>query len=233
LSDGGYPLSVLLLGFGVLGARKLKAEKNLGLLTFVSCWLVLPVPFIFLLLWIKDYFFAIRQILFVTPALFLLIALGICEFSQWTVWRNARKAAWTAVAVVGAISLISIGLHARDRNEDFRGAADFLRQNLGRSDAAYAPEVTAFLAFYFPELQERASPADALQQNGHANIFVVESRFMSAADRQAWESTWSSTPSASRAQMDYRGLRILEFRGLLSPGTAPAHLLLKDLESHP
>src|SRR2546425_3639184 len=58
LSDGSYPLSLLLILFAIFGVRRLISQHRYGHLIFLFTWVLLPIPLIFLLLWLKDYFFA-------------------------------------------------------------------------------------------------------------------------------------------------------------------------------
>jgi len=163
LSDRSFPLSAVLIALAILGIRKLISAKRFGHLSFLLCWFLLPLPLIFLLLYYEDYFFSIRQILFATPAFYILIALGILYLSEipskskWTAWMADVR--WPIACVV-LMSLIQIGLHFPDRREDLKGAGRFLKQNVSADDVVIAPGIGNVLSFYFPEVLAHLQPGD-------------------------------------------------------------------------
>jgi len=216
VGNGSYPFAGLLILLATLGAVKLKRERKYSHLLLLLCWLLLPLPFIFLLLWIKEYFFAIRQILFTTPPLFLLVSLGVFWLSQWAVrfrLRPARVMAST-VALVALISLVIIGLHARDRYDDFRGAARFLQQNVTASDVVCAHDIIPYLAFYSPDLRRHSPPVgqlSALAAPAGGTIFVVKSKWMGASDQEFLDTALQSPALKIQSKTDFRGLEVLQF----------------------
>jgi hypothetical protein len=163
LSDRSFPLSAVLICLAILGIVKLASEKKLGDLSFLLCWFLLPLPLIFLSLYIEDYFFAIRQILFTTPAFYILIALGVVRLSEipfksWaTRWMADTR--WAAGCVV-LMSLIQIGLHFPDRREDLKGAGLFLNRSVGAGDVVIAPGIGNVLSFYFPGILDHLQMGD-------------------------------------------------------------------------
>ncbi len=155
LSDRSFPLSAVLITLAVLGIRKLVSEEKLGHVSFLLCWFLLPLPFIFLLVYLEDYFFAIRQILFATPAFYILISLGILHLSE--IPFKSMRVRWMAqvdrvVALVVLMSTIQIGLHFPDRREDLKGAGQFLKRNVSAGDIVVAPGAGNILSFYFSEI---------------------------------------------------------------------------------
>jgi 4-amino-4-deoxy-L-arabinose transferase-like glycosyltransferase len=219
LGDGSFPLALILIALAVLGANKLAAENQTRRLWFLLCWFALPIPFMFLLLWIKDYFFAIRQFLFLTPALIILAAVGVARLAE--LWAGAdilqrHKKADLITALVATVSLVVIGLHVPDRREDLRGAGLFLRQNVTASDVVIAPQLSGVLAYYFPEIDQHAHPAaDLAGLVGAAPpsmIFIVKSAYVSAADRQLIDTAVAKAPGARR--IEFRDIEIVEIGSL-------------------
>jgi mannosyltransferase len=214
LGDGSHPLAWILILLAVLGARKLMAEKRYALLSLLLCWCVMPVPLIFLLLWIKEYFFAIRHFLFITPALFALVSLGIGQVSEMLAARYAKAVtARAAVALVVCVSLLVIGLHVPDRREDLRGAGTYLNQNVRVGDQVIAPAIDGVLSYYFPQIGAHSRPSDILATpNGMAgsggNTFIVETAYLPASDRQIIESGLGDFPS--KRQIHFRDVEIIE-----------------------
>jgi uncharacterized membrane protein len=237
LSDRSFPLSIVLIAFVILGVLKLRSDKKYGHLSFLLCWFVLPIPFIFFLLYIEDYFFAIRQVLFATPALFTLVSLGILYLSEIAAKargiREATAVRW-AVAVVGLMSITQIGLHFPDRREDLKGVGQFLKRNMSAGDVVIAPGLGNVLSFYFPEIYAHLQPGDeGSRRNGgpyyeiHAHfqpvmslgdlsasassgkrIFVVKSHYMTAAE----EHSFSGVPmdGVTAHQTKFKGIEIME-----------------------
>jgi uncharacterized membrane protein len=214
LGDGSHPLAWILLLLAVLGARKLVVEKQTALFSLLLCWCVVPVPLIFLLLWIKEYFFAIRHFLFITPAFFALVALGITRLSEQLAARYAaERVGCAAVALVVTVSLIVIGFHVPDRREDLRGAGRYLNQNVGPGDLVIAPGIDGVLSYYFPQISAHSKPADLLKApNGIAgsggNTFIVETAYLPASDRQIIESALGGFPS--KQEIRFRDVEIIE-----------------------
>jgi uncharacterized membrane protein len=241
LSDRSFPLSIVLIAFAILGILKLKSDKRFGHLSFLLCWFLLPLPFIFLLIYIEDYFFAIRQVLFATPALFILISLGILYLSEIAVkakgTRGVAVVRW-AVACVGLMSITQIGLHVPDRREDLKGVGQFLKRNVSGGDVVIAPGLGNVLSFYFPEIYVHLQPGDeGSRRNGgpypeiHARlqpvtspsdlsaslssrkrIFVVKSHYMTPAEEQFLSRGRADDITAHQAE--FKGIEIIE----LEPG---------------
>jgi len=237
LSDRSFPLSIVLIALAILGILKLRSDKRFGHLSFLLCWFLLPIPFIFLLLYIEDYFFAIRQVLFATPALFMLICLGILYLSEIVVkakgTRGATVVRW-AVACVGVMSITQIGLHVPDRREDLKGVGQFLKRNVSDGDVVIAPGLGNVLSFYFPEILAHLQPGDERsRRNGGPypeiqahfqpvtslgdvsaslssgkRVFVVKSHYMTTAEEQFLSRV--PTDDATAHQTEFKGIEIIE-----------------------
>jgi uncharacterized membrane protein len=236
LSDRSFPLSIVLIAFAILGILKLRSDKRFGHLSLLLCWFLLPIPFIFLLLYIEDYFFAIRQILFATPALFILISLGILYLSEIAVKakgpRGVAVVRW-AVACVGLMSITQIGLHFPDRREDLKGVGQFLKRNVSTGDVVIAPGIGNVLSFYFPEIHAHLQLGDEGSRRdggrpeipGHLQpvaslgdlsaslssgkrIFVVKSQYMTTAEEQFLSRVLAD--DVATHQTEFRGIEIIE-----------------------
>jgi uncharacterized membrane protein len=237
LSDRSFPLSIVLIAFAILGVLKLRAEIRFGHLSFLLCWFLLPIPFIFLLLYIEDYFFAIRQVLFATPALFMLISLGILYLSEIAAEAKGIREAnvvRSAVALVGLMSITQIGLHFPDRREDLKGTGQFLKQNMSAGDVVIAPGLGNVLSFYFPEIYTHLQPGDERSRrnggpygefHGHwqpvvsvgdlsvylpsgKRVFAVKSHYMTTAEKQSL--SWVPTDGVVAHQTEFKGIEIME-----------------------
>lgn len=182
------------------------------MLQLLLIWLLLPIPLIFLLLWIKDYFFAIRHFLFLTPALYVLVALGIAGLSEQLAARYSRQGVTrAAAALVAAISLLMIGLHMTDTREDFRGAAQYLSQNVAPGDIIIAPRVDGILSYYYPQIFDHAQPVNVLSDRSGVDFagrktFIVDTAYMPATDRQTVQSMLGNFPS--RQSVNLRKVQI-------------------------
>ncbi len=182
LSDGSYPLSILLIVFAIFGARRLISERKHGCVVFLLGWFLLPIPLIFLMLWLKDYFFAIRQILFVTPALYVLVSLGIFHIAEIIEGKHKALKSSTAAflaALVALVSLVQIALHIPDRRDDLKAAGQYLRENVQNSDLVIAPTIGGPLSYYFPAIHAHLQPVAGLSSLSDAllpgrSAFVVE-----------------------------------------------------------
>jgi uncharacterized membrane protein len=215
LGDGSFPLSLILLSLAVWGAKRLWAEQRLGHLALLLCWGLLPVPLLFLLLYVKDYFFAIRQFLFLTPAMLALSSLGVVSLAerlQGADGRRKRQVITRLTLGVGAVSLLVIGLHIPDRREDLRGAGQFLTQNVLPGDAVVAPEIDGVLAYYFPQMGQHVQPPSALPEltdtAANRTVFVVGTAHMSAASKQLVDAALQKT--SSRRAIALRDVEIIE-----------------------
>lgn len=189
LSDGSYPLSFIMIVLACLGVFQLRLERKFGHLLFLLCWFFLPIPFIIGFDWARHYFFAIRQILFTTPALFILITCGIrrgADIGARALNIPPFKIMAGVVAGVALISVVIIRLHRPDRREDLRGAGRFLQQHVSGRDVVIAPGLASILPYYFPNLPHHLQDTQVLVHSianrvGY-RIYIVKSRYLSAAD---------------------------------------------------
>lgn len=220
LSDRSYPLSFMLIILAACGMRRLLLRRQYGHLSFLLCWGLLPLPLIFLLLWIKEYFFAIRQILFMTPVLYILVAIGIMYLAESCAGLHQRarfKVAALITACLVVTSSIVIWLHIPDRNPDLKTAGQFLRQNILPGNKVVAPNLVGVLGYYFPEIHEYALDNSALSDASRSivpgqRIFVVESQYMTDLDRNLIQEVMVDQSHFIEQSSDFRGVRVIKLQ---------------------
>ncbi|MBP7864313.1 MAG: glycosyltransferase family 39 protein [Acidobacteria bacterium] len=207
LGAGSYPLAALIFGFAALGVVSLGRPGTSGVRRLLLAWVLVPLPLILAALWARSYFFATRQLLFVTPALYLLAADGIFEAARrWGPrWRAVRVT--VLAGLLAAVSLVVVGLHYPDRRDDLRGAAAYLSRTLGPTDVLYAPRAGYLLAFYQPALDRARRDWDGSVPRPAAKSRVAvldfEDRRETAGIEQALEEAgWSGRP------IPFRGLAL-------------------------
>jgi hypothetical protein len=121
----------------------------------------------------RTYDFVPRQLLFITPAFFMLVAAGI-EYLKQTVKRGY----FYPEAIIILISIGVIALHYPDKRDDIRGAAQFLKENVQPTDLVVAPQLTVYMSPYFPEIQRYSandrSAEDLIRMapNGFSVVYV-------------------------------------------------------------
>jgi mannosyltransferase len=215
ISDRSYPLSVILIGLATLGAVALRTNK-LGQLVLLLCWFLLPIPLIILTVWHQEYFFATRQILFTTPALYILVACGILSLPELLrLSGRARCAVKTlAVSTVVITSLIVIALHTPDKREDIKGVATFLDERATAQDVIIAPVLSDFIVYYFPHLNPQfrniTTLSDTTTLTGK-KIFIVDSRYATDEDRRLTAELTNQTEASRTRRSDFRGnIQVIE-----------------------
>ena len=191
ISGGSYPLS---LGFGLcllLFLVSLRSREDRVRAALIVTGGLLPIVVVLLLEWYREYFFAIRHILFATPFVLVAVAFGISRIPS--LFRNsstgqAFQASILSLLVV--LSLGTIGLH-RDKNPaDWQGLADYLEQEVKITDIVVAPDIDRIIAYLCPDIGKRVRGRDALQQlrpavpaeAGDGRVLIVKSIYMQAAD---------------------------------------------------
>ncbi|MBN2431812.1 MAG: glycosyltransferase family 39 protein [Acidobacteria bacterium] len=209
LGNGSYPLAAVLILLAVAGYVYLKKQREAAHAALLLTWLLVPVPIIFLLIWARDYFFAIRQLLFVTPALYILVTLGIFFISerQQGSFKPTRVTVFL-VSLVALISLTIIILHYPDKRDDFRSAAAFLERNVSAEDAIVCPEVTGILSYYYESVYARERKiSQVLDVSGGAEsgkLYIISTRYMKEEDKRRMDDLLQGI----------RPIRTVEFRGI-------------------
>jgi uncharacterized membrane protein len=221
ISDRSYPLSLMLILLGALGAFKTGAEKR-GHLVLLLCWFLLPIPLIILTVWHQDYFFTIRQILFTTPALYILVARGILSLPQ--LLPASGTARWAArilpLSTVLTTSLVVIALHFPDKRTDLKGVATFLNDRTTDQDVIVAPGISDFLGYYVPRLNARFRKVSTLSVTDSLNgkkIFIVDSRYTSEEDRRLTAQLVNLSDPSKTQKFDFRGdIQVVEVQSFES-----------------
>ena len=175
--DGSYPLAVVLILCAAAGVRSLlRAGRTLELGALLT-WIVAPLPAILAVLLWRTYFFTPRQLLFITPPFFILVAAGVDFFKQ----KVSRRYFYPEAAIV-LISIVVIALHYPDKRDDLRAAGQFLKETVQPADLVVAPALTDLLSLYFPEIYcysaDRRSAQDLLLTAGEkSRIIYVTLRY--------------------------------------------------------
>jgi len=204
IGDGSYPLAAAVLALACFGIAYLRIHGR-DVLIDLSCWIVVPLPLILFLLYWRSYFFASRQLLFLTPAILMLAACGM----EYLLGLYGRKA-WAIPAAYAALCLAVIGLHYPDKRMDFRGAGSYLKQVVRKGDGIVAPNSLGILSYYFPEIYSYAyNPSSSEGANDCERIFVVDAQYAASADRPP--SFDLQDPMMLQKQLRYRGIVISLF----------------------
>jgi uncharacterized membrane protein len=150
--DGSYLLSAVLIFCAATGACHLARTQRRFELGALLIWMLAPLPPIFALLLWRTYVFVPRQLLFITPAFFILAAVGIDYLRQ-----KVNRRFFQPEAIIILISIACIALHYPDKREDIRGTAQFLKEHVQSSDLVIAPTLTEYLLLYFPEIYRHSA----------------------------------------------------------------------------
>ena len=197
LGDGSYPVSIILLALASLGAFHLW-KLRLDALTDLTCWIVVPIPLILFVLYWRSYFFAARQLIFITPAIVLLAAWGI----ERLLCRYGKKAMVVPVVWI-LLCLAVIVRHYPDDRIDFRSAGEYLSRAAAAGDRIVAPNSLGLLSFYFPAIY--AHEGDGFEP-GAKRLFFVDTQYASAAERGPLLGIQARM--ALRKHVEYRGISI-------------------------
>jgi len=221
ISDRSYPLSLMLILLAAFGAFKAVDEKR-GQLVLLLCWFLLPIPLIILTVWYQEYFFAIRQILFTTPALYILVARGILSVPE--LFPVSGTARWVArilpLSTILITSLVVIALHLPDKRADLKGVATFLNERTTDQDVIVAPGISDFLGYYVPRLNTRFRNVSTLSVTESLNgkkVFIVDSRYTSAEERRLTAQLVNLIDSSKTRKFDFRGdIQVVEVQSFES-----------------
>jgi uncharacterized membrane protein len=176
LGDGSYPLAAALILCAVAGIYHLKKSGRSFELGALLIWLITPFPLALVILNWRNYFFATRQLIFITPALIILAAVG----ADYVKRKVARRYFNPAIILI-LISLVVIALHYPDKRDDQRGVGQYLRANVQPADAILAPGIAYTLSLYFPDIQKYSAEFRSVEELSQAEdtsrILYVDSRF--------------------------------------------------------
>jgi len=191
----------LLAGFGAAYLLK----NNRAVLIDLSCWTLVPIPLVLFLIYWRSYFFAIRQLLFVTPAIIILAACGVerllCVY---------REKAWALPAVYALACLAVIGLHYPDRRPDLRAVGGYLKHTVGQGDAVVAPNSLGLLSYYFPDIYSYGRELSSVGPNSNCRrLFLIEAPYAGAVSQSQ---LWSiEKRMALQSRLSYRGMDVYVF----------------------
>jgi uncharacterized membrane protein len=206
LGDGSYPFALVLLICAFIGIHSLIQKQRSLELGMLLIWLLTPIPVILIILSWREYFFATRQLIFITPAIFILAAVGV-DFIK----KNIGHKYFSPELVLILMSVVIIALHYPDRRDDLLSAGHFLKNNTQLHDVIISPNLTGVLSFYFPDIHNYAvseySIKDLAVARDISRIFYVDSRFND--DRASFNNLLSSMPQ--QKQIKFRGITIYIF----------------------
>ena len=217
LGDQSTLLGGIVVALAVIGIVQLARSRRYGHLSFLLCWAVLSLPFILLLLWIKEYFFVGRQLLFMTPALFVLVAVGISYLAESIKPRYKFLATAAVTVVLVVVSLSVIWNHIPEKSVDFKAAGQFLSQNVKAGDIVIAPKIEGVLIYYFPEMPQHTISEAALNSDeiisAGRRVFIVECTYMTEADRERMAAFKQRLADLVSQPTDFREIKITEMKG--------------------
>lgn len=216
--DRSYPLSILLIILIGLGIKYLFSAKINNKLAILILWGLLPLSLIFLLLWLRDYFFAIRQILFMTPALYILAATGILYAPN--IFKNFRLKEYLPVFLTGLVFLISsvvIILHFEDKRPAIKEAAIFLQQQISAKDVVIAPQIDYTLTFFSPGLETNIINSEILGNENEfkksdQTVWFVISIYTAENDKRTIENLLGKTTDSEIQRFDFKGIQVIKIQ---------------------
>jgi hypothetical protein len=173
LGAGVGGISLWLFGqLALLGLINLAAQKKYKLGLLLILWVVIPVVGIVAFLVHRGTFFAPRYIIFILPAYFMLLSMGILCLPQ--LLRRAGPPWLTATVFLIIGGMVFTDLHAdvyrlyynKDK-EDWRLVGDFIAGNAGPNDAVIAVKAEPAMNWYYPPATtdgNRYSKMEVIQQ---------------------------------------------------------------------
>jgi uncharacterized membrane protein len=212
--DGSYLLSVVLIICAVAGIYHLVQARRRFELGALLIWILAPLPVILGVLMWRTYFFVPRQLIFITPAFFILVAAGVEFIKQKVKWRYCYPEAIIILISLGVIALHHPDLNGflaerlpkvfrADTRDDVRAAGKFLNEIVKPGDLVVAPNLTGILPLYFPDLPKYSADARSAQEllqtiPSGSKIIYAAPRFNPDPDRLksllAAARTWDEVP---------------------------------------
>ncbi|MBV9267493.1 MAG: glycosyltransferase family 39 protein [Acidobacteriaceae bacterium] len=199
----GYVGTALLLVsiiLAVKGRRKLRPDT-----IFWACGAIVPVCLVIAADACFDYFYAIRQMIFVLPA-FVILATPVFEDLQLPRWK----------ILTAALILLNLGYDVRwftKPRENWKAAADLMwdRAKTGACVIALPAESLDYYSFFRPELSSRICDASTLSRS--AGVELAISPYL--RDREQQRNTLSRPLVVQGFQLRnpalYENPRVLEF----------------------
>jgi hypothetical protein len=176
MSGAGYAGTAILLALSVAGSLYSRKRNREWLLWVLSFWL--PICFVVLADWLFDYFFAIRQVIFVLPALAVLAAAGLERLWE----ENGVRTAGAAAIVLFALNIGYAVRWFTKPGEDWQSAAHKLEtyKTAGACILALPAGSGAYYTFFDPVL--KGNECDASFSSARA-VAVAISPYV--ADRES------------------------------------------------
>ncbi len=205
---GGYPLSTLLAVCWGLGLRSLIRRRDRFTLLLLLSWGVLPVLVVLGLVWWREYIFAIRQLLFVTPALLLTAGAGLGGLRH-DLGRSALDPVFRNgfPVLILLFSLGTILLRGNEEEADWKGVAAHLEQTVSTERVA-APGARFPLSFYLSDWEDKwVELEDAQRLVCEPGVVLVESRYTAKRQQQLAEALLESAEVLQRRT--FKGFQVI------------------------
>ncbi len=207
LGDGSYPLAIVLILCAAAGVYRLGALRYSFESGALLLWVLTPFPLVLIILNLRNYFFSARQLIFVVPALIILVAVGADYIGQ-----RYRRRYFSPVMILILISVVVIALHYRDKRDDLRAVGQYLKMNVRSTDVIIAPGLDYTLSFYFPQISTYAADGRSIEDlratQKIARVLYVDSRFNYTRTGLDELSASNSNPEGVR----FRGVTIYAFQ---------------------
>ncbi|MFH1573367.1 MAG: glycosyltransferase family 39 protein [Acidobacteriota bacterium] len=164
LGGHSYVVSALLLAGAAAGFRALRLHGRRRTRYWLLAWLLPSLPLLLIVQYWSGYFFSIRQVLHVTPALVLLAGYGLSYVGERMRILDRLPYQFSAPAIAYAALLVAASLwigarHWSKEHADWRGTAQFLADTIRPGDALVIPEVYNLLEYYQPVLRGPLVPS--------------------------------------------------------------------------
>jgi len=149
-------------------------RKSIANGVFLAVWVLVSLPAIIMIDQWVNYFFHIRQILFVLPLFLLSVGSGIAAIALQLGDLVRRKSDKLAGAVVYSAALVFILLfgasarpqidayYAETQNEDWRSIGATLSDNLNSDDSTILFNAQGYVGYYSPKATKQASSASTV-----------------------------------------------------------------------
>ncbi|MGI8785952.1 MAG: glycosyltransferase family 39 protein [Acidobacteriota bacterium] len=207
ISGGSYALGILLVTLFCLGLWALWQTGQRGQVWLLLCWFLLPLAAALFLDWLRDYFFAIRQVLFATPALALGVAAGIDAFPRRLPQAAARAGFGLLVALVVIASLTVVYRRSGKEPADWKAVASYLKIHVRPNDRVAAPNTLNVLSYYFPEVEQRGIDIEALsERQSSGRVYLVASIYMTPEQHRKVSTLLESSGGVER--IEFRGFKV-------------------------
>ena len=198
ISGGGYAASLSLIGAAALGWRRADSLVRRFLLGSIISGIVCAIAADA----VSGYFFAVRQLLFVLPALLLLATAGLLSFRrEW--WQPSL------LTVFLVASLAKDVRHFRSPGEDWPGAARALLAATSHGACAVvpSPEPKEMYQLFEPGLSGHFCNASAAA----GPVVIVQNRYTLASSLEEATRALAAKSFRAAGETDISGVRLRLF----------------------